>query len=348
MNKPIFRSMVLLLILVLVITVGACAQAPQQIPQVPEEEVHEIRVASLMPVGHFLTDTMDLFCQRAEEMSDGRLQFIHYPSGQLMTDMEIPENIRLGTIDMACCYIYAWVELVPSMVLFYGPAAPENLEHYERYNKQYCIPVFNDLLQTKGNAQLIGNFLCTMDSGYIASTPLREPSDFQGLKIRSPSPVLDPEIEAMGGVPVLMSMADLYLGLSQGTIDGLYTFISGMAEWHLDEVAKYVIVIYPTPGDYYLVSNLDFWNELPPDLQQIMTDAAQEAHEYSVTACLESEEEARQYLEAHGVEVYYPTGEAQEEFLSIIKKARYDWAVWAFGQEEVDEVIGFVEATKEG
>ena len=299
-----------------------------------------------MPVGHFLTDTTDFFCQRAEEMSDGRLKFTHYPAGQIMTDQEVPDNIRLGTIEMSLAFMHMWVELIPKVALYYGPVLPDNLAYYERYN-QYCLPAVAEILETDGNTKLVGSFLSCIDSGYITTRPIRKPGDFQGMKIRVATPILDPEVESLGGVPVIMSSADVYMALSQGTIDGAQTILTSFCARHYYEVAKYAISIYPTPLDFILVANLDFWNSLPQDLQQIIQDSAVEAREYSITACIQADEDCRQYLREQGVDVYYPTGELRDAFMEIITEARYNWAVQSYGQEAVNEIIGWAKTTRE-
>jgi len=346
MRKPLLNIIVLFSIIALVFGVASCTKTAEEVPAQVPDEVYEIRISSQMPIGHFLTDTTDLFCQRAEEMSNGRLKFTHYPSGQLLTDKEVADNIKHGTVEMAVAAISSWVELLPGMVLYYGVPELRDVPHYEQYNQQHLLPIFSDILETKANAKAVGHFLCLVDIGYICTQPLHEPADFQGLKIRTASPIIDPEIEALGGTCVLMSSADLYMALQQGTIDGAYTMLTSMVMRHLYEVAQNVIIIYASPAEFYAVSNLDFWNSLPEDLQQVILDAGDEAYEYSVIACLEAEEEARQYLREHGVEVYYPAGEEKAAFMQLIWPERQRWAADMFGQESVDEVIEWAEAAK--
>lgn len=71
MRKQILSIVVLFSIIALVFGVASCAKTAEEIPEQVPDEVYEIRISSQMPIGHFLTDTTDLFCQRAGEMSNG-------------------------------------------------------------------------------------------------------------------------------------------------------------------------------------------------------------------------------------------------------------------------------------
>lgn len=312
-----------------------------------EPEVYEVKISSQMPVGHHITDAVDLFCQRAGELSNGKLEFHHYPAGQLLTDTEVPEAISTGTIEMAQTYLPWWGGIVPNLNLSGGEFI-DDLDHYNRVVEGPYGEYQADLLEEYANCVLIAPILYTAEAGYMFTRPVYEPGDAAGMKIRTPSEAASAEIQAMGAAPAVMSSADVYLSLQQGTIDGVLTGITSFYSRKYYEVAKYVTIWDVTITNFYIVANNDWFNSLPADLQQAIMDAGAEATTYAEAECLDSEAQAKTALEALGVEIYtVPQEDREEVWQPIIQPARHDWAVTEFGEDLVSQYEQWVEDARE-
>ncbi|MDY6917648.1 MAG: TRAP transporter substrate-binding protein DctP [Chloroflexota bacterium] len=314
-----------------------------------EPETYEVRISSQMPIGHHITDAIDLFCERAEELSNGKLVFHHFPAGQLLSDTEVPEAISTGTIEMAQTFLPWWEGMVPHLNLS-GAAFLDDLDHYYRLHdpegpyEQYR----QELLEETGNAKMVAPLLYCSESGYILTSPVHEPQDAAGMSIRTPSQALSAEIGIMGAAAVVMSSADVYLSLQRGTLDGAYSGLTSFYSRKYYEVAKYVTVWNLVPTDFHIVANLDWWNALPEDLQQAMINAGQEATEYAKGACLESEAACITALEAEGVEVYFvPQQEREDVWRPLMHDAIRDVAVAEHGEDLVSMYEGWVEDARQ-
>src|SRR5690606_6492478 len=68
-------------------------------------------------------------------------------------------------------------------------------------------------------------------------------ADFQGLKLRSPSPAVTQEIELLGGVAVSKPISELYELLSGGVVDGAIIPIDTVKGFKLDGALKHITVI---------------------------------------------------------------------------------------------------------
>ncbi|MBW2559831.1 MAG: TRAP transporter substrate-binding protein [Deltaproteobacteria bacterium] len=333
------RSLLLVLVAIVVVSfLPACAGPP--------EEVYEIRISSQMPIGHPISESVDLFCERAEEESNGRLVFHHFPAGQLLKDVEVPEAISTGTIEMAQTYFPWWSGVIPG-IMPYGGKSYEDLDHYLRLSRGPLGEYQAELMEEQGNAKVIAPILYCASAGYILTRPVHSPGDMEGIKVRISSKAIAAEVTALGGAPVVMSSADVYMALQQATIDGAHSGITSFYARKWYEVAKYVFIPRFIVTDFYIVANLDWWNSLPSDLQQIMMDVGEEATEYCTQLVLAQEEEARQGLRAEGVEIYEVSPDEYEAvFAPILEPALRAAAVEDFGEELVAQYEAWVEETR--
>jgi TRAP-type C4-dicarboxylate transport system substrate-binding protein len=100
-------------------------------------------------------------------------------------------------------------------------------------------------------------------------------ADLKGLKLAVTAPVQTKIVEKLGGTPVFMPEGDVYTSLERGMVDGRLHQWDGAVSWKGMEVTKY------RTGDanlaldiMHIAMNLDTWNKLPADLQNIITGAS--------------------------------------------------------------------------
>jgi len=100
--------------------------------------------------------------------------------------------------------------------------------------------------------------------------PISAQGDWNGRKLRGVANQ-HAVIKALGGVPVVMPMGDVYTSIEKGVVDGGCAPANVMLATKHYEVAKYRV----EPRFGLLVSmigiNLDRWNKLPKDQQEMLT-----------------------------------------------------------------------------
>src|SRR5690242_18216527 len=123
----------------------------------------------------------DKFKELAEKYTNGKVKVEVYPNSQLYKDKEEVEALQLGAVQM----------LAPSLAKF-GPLGvrefevfdlPYLFDNYEELHKVTRGPVGKQLLAKLEPKGIIG--LAYWDNGFkdmSANKPLRQPSDFRGLK----------------------------------------------------------------------------------------------------------------------------------------------------------------------
>ncbi len=113
--------------------------------------------------------------------------------------------------------------------------------------------------------------------------PVLSLKDLKGLKIRSTG-LSAKVVESLGGTPVAMPQGGTYEALERGVVDGTISPIETLKGWKQAEVIKATTdtsgIGYTT--SMFVVMNLNKWNSLPKDIQQVF------------------EEVNRQWTEVHG------------------------------------------------
>lgn len=114
-----------------------------------------------------------------------------------------------------------------------------------------------------------------MENGFrqIVSTskPIRTADDLAGYRMRVPGGRIFNEVfEALGAIPVTISVDRLYAALRDGEADGQENPLVVCEENRLYEVCRFVSVTNHIWSGFNVYGNLEFWNSLPPDVQEIV------------------------------------------------------------------------------
>ncbi len=100
------------------------------------------------------------------------------------------------------------------------------------------------------------------------------PTDMKGLKFKTLGGASDDAALRVGGVPVQMTVADLFLGLKRGTVDGRFGAFNSVFANSTQDVLQYSTVGADI-GGFGLVAMISDhrWRSLPPNVQQAMLKA---------------------------------------------------------------------------
>ena len=106
--------------------------------------------------------------------------------------------------------------------------------------------------------------------------PVDDIANLKAMKIRVTSSSMSDFISALGGVPVTISLDELYTGLQQGTVDGATTAAAVGYQMKLYETTKYLVDLNIGTPTGLIVVNSGVWAKLPADLQKVLTDVGKE------------------------------------------------------------------------
>ncbi|MDO5604887.1 MAG: TRAP transporter substrate-binding protein [Paracoccus sp. (in: a-proteobacteria)] len=261
----------------------------------------------------------DKFKELAEQYTEGRVSVEVYPNSQLYKDKEELEALQLGAVQM----------LAPSLAKF-GPLGIQDFEvfdlpfifdGYESLRKVTDGPVGEALLEKLQDKGITG--LAYWDNGFkvmSANSPLHEPDDFLGLKMRiQSSKVLEAQMNALGAVPQVMAFSEVYQGLQTGVVNGTENPPSNMYTQKMNEVQKHATISHHGYIGYAVIVNKSFWDGLPEDLREQLDRAMDEATVYANGIAQEENDQALQAMKDAGTTEFHElTPEEREEWLKVL------------------------------
>ena len=137
----------------------------------------------------------------------------------------------------------------------------------------------------------------------LTTFPVDEVADLKGKKIAAAGPNLT-LLEGTGAVPVQSNLNEAYTSFQTGVYDGWIMFALPSKNFKLYEVAKYHTRVgfgaEPVQG---ITINLDTWNNLPKEVQDIISEVAAE---YEVKAAQDAKDNntiAEEFMAQNGVTV---------------------------------------------
>ena len=232
------------------------------------------------------------FAELVSERSGGRIEVRVYPSGQLFGDKEEIEALQANNVQFIAPSIGKLIAFdqrfqIGDVPFLFADNAAET-RFWEGEDGRALL----ESLKPQG---IIG--LTTWPNGMRqmmnSERPIRTPADTRGLKIRIPSGgVLVDTLQAFGAGASVIPFTDTYSALQQGVVDGTLATFDNIENEKYAEVLEYLTVGNVNSLSYGVLTNQQFWDGLPQDLRQVVSEAMEEATTLARTLALELDAEA--------------------------------------------------------
>jgi TRAP-type mannitol/chloroaromatic compound transport system substrate-binding protein len=222
----------------------------------------------------------EMVAQRVSEMTDGRFKIQVFSAGEIVPGLEVLDAVQQGTVE--CGHSASYYYIGKNLALAFGTCVPFGLNAQQQnawlhqggglelMHKLYAD--FNTIAFPAGNSGV--------QMGGWFKREVNTVNDLKGLKMRIPG--LGGQVLARLGVNVqVLPGGEIFLALDRGAIDA--------AEWvgpyddeklGLNKAAQFYY--YPgwwEPGSSFdLQINLNAWNQLPTEYQEVLKAAAEEAN----------------------------------------------------------------------
>lgn len=259
------------------------------------------------------------FKRLVEERSNKEIIVNIFPQGQLGSERDAIEGVRMGTIQMGTVAAAGPLpSFVPEMGVLGTPYVLQSRKQAYAVLDGAFGAELNKLISEK---RMIN--LCFWEVGFrhftTANKAIKGPADLKDLKIRvQESKVWMEFIKKLGGVPTPISFGELYSALQQGVVDGQENPIATIYSMRYYEVQKHIILDGHTYEAAAVLINPKFYNGLSENHRTLIRQAA-----------LDARDKQREKLE-----------QLDTERLEIIKKA-------GVIIEENPDLVAFVGATKD-
>ncbi|HDK27391.1 MAG TPA: C4-dicarboxylate ABC transporter substrate-binding protein [Candidatus Atribacteria bacterium] len=161
--------------------------------------------------------------------------------------------------------------------------------------------------------------------------------DLKGLKIRTVSKEDTDLFTLLGASPIQMPWGEVVTSLATGVIDGVATSSASGVDGKFWEFTGYASRWNWHSSEDMVNVNLDAWNRLSPELQEIIEKTAHELEPQFWKIAVEENIEKEKILIEKGIEVYDPNPELLEIFKKLSRK------IWNDHMNEVPESVQVIE-----
>ncbi|MBQ3277383.1 MAG: DctP family TRAP transporter solute-binding subunit, partial [Oscillospiraceae bacterium] len=283
------------------------------------------------------------FEELVEERSGGRIDVECHINAALGGARDIVEGVQLGTIEMGDVENGPMDSFVPAAAVWNLPYLFTSLEQVHKIQASDIGKNIQAGFEAIGIKHLSFN-----DGGFRYFTNSKHPitcaDDFKGLKIRvMESPIYIGMVEALGGSAVPMAFAELYTGLQQGTVDGQENPLDLIYAQNYFEVQKYLSLSEHLYYPRQHIINLDFFNSLPEDLQEVIVSSSIDACAYQNEYFVEYTANMLDALKEKGMEVSEFDKEGAIQATKVIWPDYYEMigsGDAAAGEEIVNRIAG--------
>ena len=317
------------------------------------EEVFELKFSSpVSPPPFLLSEVQKWWADEVERRSNGRIVWTDfYWSGALTKPGETLEAIEVGLADAgAVIYPYYpgklplgnWTYAVP-----FGPGDPAMI-------LEAAIAMYDEVPALKEeveNYNLVFLMPSVIDTYNLTSkNPIVNFEDFDGIKIASIGSYHPRILEGAGATAIAMPVGERYQALQTGIIEAEFL------PWDISHAYKYhdfnKHVTWVNMGAAMPVGlgiNRDIWESLPPDLQQLMMDVADEAVELNASLILERRNVALTEWEDLGITRHDMPDEERSEWANALEDIPGNWV----GEMEDKDLpgrevmVGYIELLEE-
>jgi len=282
------------------------------------QETTVLRLGHGLSTSHPVHQAMQRMSEQLVEKSGGTMRIEIYPNEQLGAERQLLELLQVGSLAMS---------KVSSAVLegFSAPYKVFGLPYVFRNDAhRYAVmegEIGSKILRSSEDVWLRG--LTYYDAGsrsfYTTDTPIREPSDLNGLKIRTMnSPVARRMVNEMGGAATPISFGELYTALQQGVVDGAE---NNAPSFHLTnhyELCNYYSLDkHSSPQDVLLIST-HVWDRLTAQQRTWLQEAADASAQYQKKLWAEATQKALRTVKEAGVEIIRPDTKPFQEAMQPV------------------------------
>ena len=293
------------------------------------------------------------FKQLIEEKSGGEIAVSIYPYGTLGTSDQVTELTSMGSVQFAMASPGHLGKLMPEVQVFLlhfvltdDPAVNE-----AALNDPVLLARLDELYTEKGF-----RLLSVYSDGWMVWTtrgPVREPKDFEGVKMRvMTSPLLLAAYEAYGASPTPLPYGEVYSGLQLKMIDGQVNPVFAIQEMSFYEVTDWMTFGRQAPFIATAIASAEFYNGLSEELRAMVDETIAELQPYIFEAQQRYNTERLDMIRAAKPELKIVEKLAPEErdkfrAASLPVRERFIEMAGPRGEEILNELLAAVERAKD-
>ena len=273
------------------------------------------------PVDAYATKIIGPWLDKIEKETNGRVKTTLHAAGSLGNIMDQYDVVLSGTADMASIEPAFTPGLFP---LSQAIGLPLLFKSAEDTGRTYWQLIEKHLMDTEFSKVKVLYCAPTPSFQIMTNTKqIRTMADMKGQKLITTEPSMVPVLQELGAAPVFMPPTEIYTALERGLADGAILSFDAAKSFKSYEVTKYRTYAWLYNARMAVIMNLDTWNSLPPDIQQVIEDASGLEKSIAAGKVMDAEEviTTEQIIKPYDMEKGNP------EYYSLPDDERRNWQV---------------------
>lgn len=305
------RSGLILGVAASLLAVSACApetaSAPEASAPAATDAVSESVACPVveMSVGTVVSATeptaivLESIAAGINERTGGTLTLKVFPDGQLGQNRDMQEQVIAGGAQIAQIDPGYAAELSgnPEFNIMGGPFLFDSVEDLNYFVDSDIVAEWNDQMAAEAGAHMLTWKFYFGERHIFANEGFANPADLEGTKIRvPPSPSWVETFTALPSTPTVLEFSELYSGIDQGVVDAGESPLSSIVSSSFYEVADTITLTGHFKAATGWFTNVEFWNSLPPECQEIVTEEFAKGSDEMTQITLDNEQILRDQL----------------------------------------------------
>jgi TRAP-type C4-dicarboxylate transport system substrate-binding protein len=221
--------------------------------------------ANFPPAPTFPCVQMERWKKEVEKRTGGKVAINTFPGSTLLDAKSMMDGVIAGTADIGClCMAYQpgrfIVTNATALPLGFPNATVASLTLWDVYRKNKP--------EEFAKVKALTMFTCAPANIY-AKVPVKNLEDLKGLELRASGGVAQ-VLQVLGAAPVGMPQSEAPEALQKGVVKGAASSLETLMDFKYAELCKYVTIFNGPVYPFAVVMNMDKWNSLPKDVQEVM------------------------------------------------------------------------------
>lgn len=243
----------------------------------------------------------------AEGISDFATYEPHYNDTLFKQGTELVAIAR-GNLDMSITSAQELAKLIPEWSIFTAGYLMRDPEHQRKVFEGEIGKEMYQLVEDKLDVKLLSvMYFGTRQLNLRGDMTINTPADMAGINLRMPGTDAWQFLgKALGANPTPMAFTEVYTGLQTGAIDGQDNPMPTDKDKKFYEVTDQIVLTGHLVDMNFLAFSKSVWDDLTPDQQATVMQAAKDASASITASIIENEAQLVAFFEGEGLRVYTP------------------------------------------
>ena len=299
-----------------------------------------IKIGLAVSKAHTEFKQCERFKEIIEKASNGEIQVNIYPGGQLGSNKELFEAVKLGGLQLTTTASSFTTSSFPESGIFDLPFLFRDFEHADGVFDGPIGQGFGERFRKKLGVRIVGYSSSGFQGLYNSKRPIQSIEDIKGLKMRTmESPVLVEAMNAYGAKAVSMALTEFYSAMQQGVVDGGENSIVTYETQKHYEVAKYFTDSKHKYLPMFMVVSETFFQSLPPPNQKLLLEASVQSALHARKIYAQEIEDKTKKAQGGGAMIGKLNAAAEKDFQKALEPVYKKYGDRIPGGREIIEVI---------